>query len=109
MQSVERDAFLGVTFFFVDPEVQSKGLGRALLERAFPLGRGRHRAIFATEDPRALSLYMRFGVRPLPPPAELSQEEKHDTAAEYRKSIEGLSIHEIRERRMNRWRNGERG
>jgi len=47
---------------------------------------------------------VRFGVRPLTVP-EATQEEKNDTAAEYRKSIEGLSIHEIRERRMNRWRN----
>jgi GNAT superfamily N-acetyltransferase len=61
--SVERDGHLELTFFFVDPETQSKGLGRALLERAFPLGRGQHRAIIATQDPRALSLYLRFGVR----------------------------------------------
>ena len=52
---------------------------------------------------------VRFGVRPLPPPPEPTQEEKLDATAEYRKSIEGLSIHEIRERRMNRWRNEERG
>ena len=62
-QSAERDGHLELTFFFVDPDVQSKGMGRALLERAFPLGRGAHRAIFATQDPRALSLYLRSGVR----------------------------------------------
>jgi GNAT superfamily N-acetyltransferase len=62
-QSVERSGLLELTFFFVDPGKQSKGLGRALLERAFPLGRGNHRAIFATQDPRALSLYLRLGVR----------------------------------------------
>src|SRR5436305_12355011 len=48
---------------------------------------------------------VRFGVRPLPPPAELTQGEKENTTAEYRKSLEGLSIHEIRERRMNQWKN----
>jgi hypothetical protein len=38
-------------------------MGKALLERAFPIGRGRHRAIIATQDPRALSRYLRQGVR----------------------------------------------
>ena len=61
--SVERGGLLELSHFFVDPDTQSKGTGRALLERAFPVGRGRHRAIVATEDPRALSLYLRFGVR----------------------------------------------
>lgn len=61
--SSERGGHLELAFFFVDPDVQSKGMGRALLERAFPLGLGRHRAIVATQDPRALSLYLRFGVR----------------------------------------------
>jgi GNAT superfamily N-acetyltransferase len=61
--SVERDGHLELTFFFVDPAVQSKGVGGALLERAFPLGRGQHRAIIATQDPRALSRYLRQGVR----------------------------------------------
>jgi GNAT superfamily N-acetyltransferase len=61
--SIQRGSMLELTFFFVDPERQSKGVGKALLERAFPLGRGPHRSIVATLDPRALSLYLRFGVR----------------------------------------------
>ena len=61
--SIERGGLLELSHFFVDPDTQSKGTGRALLEHAFPLGRGTHRAIVATEDPRALSLYLRFGVR----------------------------------------------
>jgi GNAT superfamily N-acetyltransferase len=61
--SEERDGHLELAFFFVDPEAQANGVGRALLERAFPPGRGRHRAIVATQDPRALSLYLRSGVR----------------------------------------------
>ena len=61
-QSIERDGMLELTMFFVDPEVQSKGVGRGLLERAFPLGRGHTRTICATQDPRAVALYLRFGV-----------------------------------------------
>ena len=60
--STERDGVLELTHFFVEPGTQARGVGRALLERAFPLGRGRHRVILATQDARALSLYLRFGV-----------------------------------------------
>jgi GNAT superfamily N-acetyltransferase len=62
-RSIERDGVLQLTEFFVDPATQSRGIGRALLDRAFPPGRGRHRSIIATTDPRALSLYLRSGVR----------------------------------------------
>lgn len=62
-QSIERDGMLELTKFFVDPDAQSKGVGRGLLERAFPLGRGHTRLICATQDPRAVALYLRFGVR----------------------------------------------
>jgi GNAT superfamily N-acetyltransferase len=61
-QSVEREGLLELTLFFVDPGAQSKGVGRGLLEHAFPLGRGDARAIVATMDPRALGLYLKFGV-----------------------------------------------
>lgn len=60
--SIERDGHLELTHFFVEPGVQNKGLGRALIEKALPPGRGDHRAINATQDPRALSLYLRSGV-----------------------------------------------
>lgn len=60
--STERDGMFELTLFFVDPAAQAKGIGRGLLERAFPPGRGRSRAIVATQDPSALSLYLRFGV-----------------------------------------------
>jgi hypothetical protein len=62
-QSVERDGVLYLTYFWVDPDVQSRGVGRGLLARSFPVGRGRARIIDATQDPRALSLYLRSGVR----------------------------------------------
>jgi GNAT superfamily N-acetyltransferase len=61
-QSIERDGMLELTKFFVDPTAQSRGVGRGLLERAFPLGRGHTRTIVATQDPRAVALYLRFGV-----------------------------------------------
>lgn len=61
-RSVQRDGTLELTEFFVDPQARVGGLGRALLERAFPLGLGEHRAIIATLDAPAVALYLRFGV-----------------------------------------------
>jgi len=61
-RSIERAGLLELTELFVDPAGQTRGIGRALLERAFPLERGRHRSIIATMDARALALYLRFGV-----------------------------------------------
>lgn len=61
-QSIERGGMLELTMLFVDPSAQSRGVGRGLLERAFPLGRGHVRIISATQDPRALALYLQFGV-----------------------------------------------
>ncbi len=61
-RSIERDNHLQLTHFFVDPGAQEQGIGRALLERAFPLSRGSQRSIIATTDTRALSLYLRHGV-----------------------------------------------
>ena len=60
-RSMARGALLELTEFFVVPGRQSAGLGRALLERAFPEGRGEVRAIIATTDTRALSRYVRAG------------------------------------------------
>jgi GNAT superfamily N-acetyltransferase len=60
--STERDGVLELTHFFVEPGAQAAGIGRGLLERAFPPGRGRHRVIIATQDAGALALYLRFGV-----------------------------------------------
>lgn len=62
-QSVERDGLLELTLFFVDPAAQTRGIGRGLLERAFPIGRGSARTIVATQDARALRLYLGAGVR----------------------------------------------
>ena len=61
-RSVQRGGVLELTEFFVDPGARVAGLGRALLERAFPLGLGEHRTIIATIDAPAVGLYLRFGV-----------------------------------------------
>jgi len=60
-RSVERGGLFELTELFVRPDRQSAGLGRELIERAFPLGRGAVRAIIATTDVRALARYYRAG------------------------------------------------
>jgi GNAT superfamily N-acetyltransferase len=64
-RSIERDGLLELTEFFVRPGFQSRGLGRVLLDRAFPpAGRQDHsrvRSIIATADVRALARYHRAG------------------------------------------------
>lgn len=61
-RSVDRDGLFELTEFFVSPDAQAAGVGRRLLERAFPPGRGAPRVIIATIDLRALSRYLRSGV-----------------------------------------------
>ncbi len=61
-RSIERGVdrgLLELSEFFVRPGSQSSGVGRALLERAFPIGRGEVRVIVATGDVRALARYHR--------------------------------------------------
>lgn len=60
-RSVERGGLFELTEFFVHPERQSAGVGAALLDRAFPIGRGEVRAIIATTDLRAQARYYRSG------------------------------------------------
>jgi len=64
-RSIARDGLVELTEFFVRPGFQSRGLGRDLLERAFPQdhgqNRGRIRSIIATADVRALARYYRAG------------------------------------------------
>lgn len=61
-RSIERDGHVQLTHFFVGIDAQAVGVGRELLRRTFPLGWGRHRSIIATQHPRALGLYLRYGV-----------------------------------------------
>ena len=60
-RSIERDGLLELTEFFVRPDQQSRGVGKALLERAFPAGRGTVRSIIATSDVRAQARYYAAG------------------------------------------------
>ena len=56
-RSIERGGLFELTEFFVLPTHQSRGVGRALIEHAFPVGRGDIRSIIATTDVRALTRY----------------------------------------------------
>jgi GNAT superfamily N-acetyltransferase len=56
-RSIDRGGLFELSELFVRPGRQSSGVGRQLLERAFPIGRGEVRAIVATTDVRALSRY----------------------------------------------------
>lgn len=60
-RSVARGGLFELTEFFVRPQRQSAGIGRRLLELAFPPDRGEVRVIIATPDLRALSRYYRAG------------------------------------------------
>src|SRR6266536_1347137 len=60
-RSIERDGLFELTEFFVLPNYQSRGIGRALIGRAFPAGRGNVRSIIATSDVRAQARYYATG------------------------------------------------
>jgi len=60
-RSVERGGLFELTELFVRPDRQSAGLGRQLIDLAFPAGRGEVRAIIATTDVRALARYYGAG------------------------------------------------
>jgi GNAT superfamily N-acetyltransferase len=60
-RSLERGGLFELSEFFVHPANQSAGVGRALLEKAFPDGRGDVRVIIATIDVRAQARYYRAG------------------------------------------------
>jgi len=58
-RSIARDGVRELTEFFVLPGQQSNGIGRELLERAFPAAGARHRTLLATFDVRAMARYLR--------------------------------------------------
>jgi hypothetical protein len=60
-RSLERGSLFELSEFFVRPGSQAAGIGKRLLERAFPPGRGEVRAIIATIDVRAQARYYRAG------------------------------------------------
>jgi GNAT superfamily N-acetyltransferase len=63
-RSILRENTRELTEFFVLPDQQSGGVGRGLLNRAFPVEGADHRMIIATLDSRAQALYLRTGVSP---------------------------------------------
>jgi GNAT superfamily N-acetyltransferase len=63
-RSVLRDGARELTEFFVKPGVQSGGVGRNLIERAFPTNGAEPRFIIASADFRAQALYLKSGVFP---------------------------------------------
>jgi GNAT superfamily N-acetyltransferase len=60
-RTIEREGLVELTEFFVLPVTQGRGIGRELLERAFPSGAGRVRSIVATADVRAQARYYAAG------------------------------------------------
>ncbi len=63
-RSVLREGVRELTELFVRPGTQSGGLGRSLIERAFPKDGASNRFIIATSDFRAQTLYLKAGVFP---------------------------------------------
>jgi GNAT superfamily N-acetyltransferase len=80
-RSMERGGLFELSELFVRPGYQSAGVGRQLLERAFPPGRGEVRLIIATTDVRALSRYYRAGTVVRFPIVTLSREPRADPGA----------------------------
>jgi GNAT superfamily N-acetyltransferase len=63
-RSILHDQVRELTELFVLPGVQSAGLGRELLTRAFPAEGARYRCIISSPDIRAQALYLKTGVYP---------------------------------------------
>jgi len=61
-RSIVRDGVRELTELFVVPGLQSNGVGRELLERAFPTEGARHRIVIGTFDARAVARYLRSGL-----------------------------------------------
>lgn len=60
--ALRREGIWGLSLLAVDPEAQSGGIGRALLERALDYARGtRGQIIMSSQDPRAMRTYARAG------------------------------------------------
>jgi GNAT superfamily N-acetyltransferase len=63
--SVDTGRAIHLADLFVDEGLLGQGLGRRLIEPLFP--DGRPRTTFASDDPRAMNLYVRLGMVPLWP------------------------------------------
>lgn len=62
-RSILRDGIRQLSEFFILPGFQSRGIGRQLLDRAFPDGGANNRVVCASPDTRALSRYLKTGLR----------------------------------------------
>lgn len=65
--AIRREGVWGLSLLAVRPDVQSRGIGRRLLERAWAYGEGaRGRIVLSSTDPKAMRRYARLGlaVRP---------------------------------------------
>ena len=63
-RSLVRDNVRQLTEMFLIPSAQSNGVGRELLDRAFPTGESRNRIVIASPDKRAVPAYLKRGVYP---------------------------------------------
>jgi GNAT superfamily N-acetyltransferase len=61
-RAIDNGGLVELTEFFVRPGHQAKGIGKELISRAFPAGRGAVRCIIATRDVRALARYYGAGL-----------------------------------------------
>jgi GNAT superfamily N-acetyltransferase len=116
-RSLERDGLFELTEFFVLPGQQSRGVGRALLERAFPEGRGAVRSIIATSDVRAQARYYAAGTvgrfplytlggapgDPEPAPDLVPEPIDGEAAVEAQRSLERRVLGHRRSDREVRW------
>ncbi|WP_308201390.1 GNAT family N-acetyltransferase [Sphaerisporangium perillae] len=65
---------------YVLPDHQSSGVGRKILDRLLPTGTPR--VTFASDDPRALGLYVRQGMRPVCPLLYLTSPPPEDSGSQ---------------------------
>lgn len=106
-----------LTEFFVAPGVQSSGVGRELLSRAFPADEQITRCIIATGDARAQARYLKSGVyprfviyemshkpetRPVPPELDVQPMSLNDETLALLAEVDALVIGQRRDT-QHRW------
>ena len=62
-RSILRDGIRQLSELFVHPDKQSQGVGKRLLESAFPTDGANNRVIIASPDVRAVTRYLKSGVK----------------------------------------------
>src|SRR5690349_14794301 len=62
-RSVQRDAILQLSELFVRPDRQAQGVGKKLLEMAFPANETYNRVVIASPDVRAITRYLKSGLQ----------------------------------------------